>query len=144
MMKENKAIHFVGNIEPREVPTGAADVVVCDGFTGNVILKLTEGLAKFFTGELKTMMYKNLGTKLAALTLKGGVREFKAKLDADEYGGAPLLGISRVVIKAHGSSNAKAIKNAIRQAKTCCENGMIEAIEKNMHNAQEQAAESET
>lgn len=144
MMKENKSIHFIGNIEPREVPTGAADVVVCDGFTGNVILKLTEGLAKFFTGELKKMMFKNLGTKLAALTLKSGVREFKAKLDADEYGGAPLLGISKVVIKAHGSSNAKAIKNAIRQAKTCCENGMIEAIEKNMHNAQEKAAESET
>ena len=64
--------------------------------------------------------------------MKNGVREFKAKLDADEHGGAPLLGISRVVIKAHGSSNAKAIKNAVRQAKLCCENGMVEAIRENI------------
>ncbi|MEG1932257.1 MAG: phosphate acyltransferase PlsX, partial [Pygmaiobacter sp.] len=132
LMRQNKTLNFVGNVEPREIPTGAVDVVVCDGFTGNVILKLTEGLARFFTGELKTMFFKNTGTKLAALALKGGVQEFKTKLDADEYGGAPLLGISKVVIKAHGSSNAKAIKNAIRQAKTCCENGMLEAIEQNM------------
>ncbi len=122
----------MGNVEPRDVPTGAVDVVVCDGFTGNVILKLTEGLAKFFTGELKAMFKQNAGTMFAALLMKNGVREFKAKLDADEHGGAPLLGISRVVIKAHGSSNAKAIKNAVRQAKLCCENGMVEAIRENI------------
>jgi len=128
LMKHNPSICFAGNIEPREVPKGLVDVVVCDGFTGNVILKLTEGLAKFFSGELKKMFKKNVLTMLAALPLKGGFAAFKAKLDADEYGGAPLLGISRVVIKAHGSSKAKAIKNACRQAKTCCENGMVEAI----------------
>ncbi len=132
LMKQNPAIRFAGNVEPRDVPTGAVDVVVCDGFTGNVILKLTEGLAKFFTGELKAMFKKNAGTMFAALLMKNGVREFKAKLDADEHGGAPLLGISRVVIKAHGSSNAKAIKNAVRQAKLCCENGMVEAIRENI------------
>lgn len=143
MMKNNPAIHFVGNIEPRDVPNGAVDVVVCDGFTGNVILKLTEGLAKFFNGELKKIFLKNTGTKLAALTLKSGVSEFKKKLDADEYGGAPLLGISKIVIKAHGSSNAKAIKNAIRQAKVCYDNGMIETIAANMA-AAKQAAGDET
>ena len=133
LLKANPAIRFVGNIEPRDVPTGEADVVVCDGFTGNVILKLTEGLAKFFTGELKKIFKRNAATMFAALMVKGGVQEFKAKLDADEYGGAPLLGISRVVIKAHGSSGAKAIKNAVRQAVTCCENGMVDAIRDNSH-----------
>ncbi len=133
LLKEDPAIHFVGNVEPRDVPVGEADVVVCDGFTGNVILKLTEGLAKFFTGELKKIFKRNAGTMLAALMVKGGVQEFKAKLDADEYGGAPLLGISKVVIKAHGSSGAKAIKNAVRQAVTCCENGMVDAIRENIH-----------
>ena len=133
LLKANPAIRFVGNIEPRDVPTGEADVVVCDGFTGNVILKLTEGLAKFFNGELKKIFKRNAATMFAALMVKGGVQEFKAKLDADEYGGAPLLGISRVVIKAHGSSGAKAIKNAVRQAVTCCENGMVDAIRDNIH-----------
>ncbi|HIV87919.1 MAG TPA: phosphate acyltransferase PlsX [Candidatus Pygmaiobacter gallistercoris] len=132
LMKENGAIRFIGNVEPRDVPTGEADVVVCDGFTGNVILKLTEGLAKFFTGELKKIFKRNAATMLAALMVKSGVQEFKAKLDADEYGGAPLLGISKVVIKAHGSSGAKAIKNAVRQAVTCCENGMVDTIRENI------------
>lgn len=132
LLKKNSAINFVGNIEPRDVPFGKADVVVCDGFTGNVIIKLTEGLAKFFTGELKGMLMATPATKIAALTLKNGVSAFKKKLDADEYGGAPLLGISKIVIKAHGSSNAKAIKNAIRQAKLCADNNMIETIAANM------------
>lgn len=132
LLRQNPSIHFVGNIEPRDIPTGGVDVVVCDGFTGNVILKLTEGLAKFFSAELKQMFYHSFATKLAALTLKSGVSAFKKKLDADEYGGAPLLGISQVVIKAHGSSNAKAIKNAVRQAKACVENGMIDTIAANM------------
>ncbi len=132
LMKQNPSIRFAGNIEPRDIPRGEVDVVVCDGFTGNVILKLTEGWAKFFSGELKALFKKNVGTMLAALLVKGGVKNFKAKLDADEYGGAPLLGVNGVVIKAHGSSNAKAIKNAVRQAKACCENGMVEAIRENI------------
>jgi len=142
LMKQNPSIHFVGNIEPRDIPKGEADVVVCDGFTGNVILKLTEGLAKFFNGELKAMFKKNAATMLAALVMKGGFASFKAKLDADEYGGAPLLGISKIVIKAHGSSGAKAIKNACRQAKTCCENGMVEAIRSELANAMTAAYDS--
>ena len=124
LLKNNKAIHFVGNIEPRDIPAGNADVVVADGFTGNVVLKLTEGLAKFFSAKLKAMFKKNAGTMLGYLLLKGGVAEFKKSMDADEYGGAPLLGTRRPVIKAHGSSNARAIRNAIRQAKLCVESDL--------------------
>lgn len=124
LLKNNKAIHFVGNIEPRDIPAGHADVVVADGFTGNVVLKLTEGLAKYFGAKLKEMFKKSLGTKVGYLLLKGGVADFKKSMDADEYGGAPLLGTRRPVIKAHGSSNARAIQNAIRQAKLCVENDL--------------------
>ena len=124
LLKNNKAIHFVGNIEPRDIPAGAADVVVADGFTGNVVLKLTEGLAKYFGSKLKEMFKKSLGTKVGYLLLKGGVADFKKSMDADEYGGAPLLGTRRPVIKAHGSSNARAIRNAIRQAKLCVESDL--------------------
>ena len=124
LLKNNKAIHFVGNIEPRDIPAGHADVVVADGFTGNVVLKLTEGLAKYFGAKLKEMFKKSLGTKLGYLLLKDGVADFKKSMDADEYGGAPLLGTRRPVIKAHGSSNARAIQNAIRQARLCVENDL--------------------
>ena len=124
LLKNNKAIHFVGNIEPRDIPAGQADVVVADGFTGNVVLKLTEGLAKYFGSKLKEMFKKSLGTKLGYLLLKDGVADFKKSMDADEYGGAPLLGTRRPVIKAHGSSNARAIQNAIRQAKLCVESDL--------------------
>lgn len=141
LLKANPFISFAGNIEPRDVPTGAADVVVCDGFTGNVILKLTEGLAKTLMGQLKPVFKKNLLTKLAFLAVKGGMKDFKKKMDADEYGGAPLLGAARPVIKAHGSSNAKAFKNAIRQAKTCVEMGVVETMRENL--AAMQAAENE-
>lgn len=134
LLKHNKAIHFVGNIEPRDIPAGAADVVVADGFTGNVVLKLTEGLAKYFGAKLKEMFKKSLGTKLGYLLLKGGVADFKKGMDADEYGGAPLLGTRRPVIKAHGSSNARAIKNAIRQAKLCVENDLCGVMAESLAN----------
>ena len=116
LLKNNKAIHFVGNIEPRDIPAGHADVVVADGFTGNVILKLTEGLAKFFGAKLKGLFKSGVKGALAYLLLKGGVADFKKGMDADEYGGAPFLGAAKPVIKAHGSSNARAIHQAIRQA----------------------------
>ena len=124
LLKANSRINFVGNIEPRDIPAGKADVVVADGFTGNAVLKLTEGLAKFFSGKIKAMFKKNLGTKIGYLLLKGGVAEFKKSMDADEYGGAPFLGAAKPVIKAHGSSNARAVKNAIRQARLCVENDL--------------------
>ena len=128
LLKKNPGIRFVGNIEPRDVPAGNADVVVCDGFTGNVILKLTEGVAKMLVGELKGVFMGSLKTKLAYLMVKDGMRGFKKKLDADEHGGALMMGVSRPVIKAHGSSNAKAFYNAIRQAKLCVERGAVDSM----------------
>ena len=126
LLRENRAVNFTGNIEPRDVPAGAVDVVVCDGFTGNVILKLTEGLAKTLVGQLKGVFLKCLGTKLAYLLVKDGMKEFKKKMDADEHGGALMLGVAKPVIKAHGSSKARAFQNAIRQAKQCVESGVVE------------------
>ena len=140
LLKHNKAIHFVGNIEPRDIPAGHADVVVADGFTGNVVLKLTEGLAKYFGSKLKEMFKKSLGTKVGYLLLKGGVADFKKSMDADEYGGAPLLGTRRPVIKAHGSSNARAIQNAIRQARLCVENDLCGVMAESLANLADEAA----
>lgn len=140
LLKNNKAIHFVGNIEPRDIPAGHADVVVADGFTGNVVLKLTEGLAKYFGSKLKEMFKKSLGTKVGYLLLKGGVADFKKSMDADEYGGAPLLGTRRPVIKAHGSSNARAIQNAIRQARLCVENDLCGVMAESLANLADEAA----
>ena len=140
LLKNNKAIHFVGNIEPRDIPAGHADVVVADGFTGNVVLKLTEGLAKYFGSKLKEMFKKSLCTKLGYLLLKGGVADFKKSMDADEYGGAPLLGTRRPVIKAHGSSNARAIQNAIRQARLCVENDLCGVMAESLANLADEAA----
>ena len=123
-------VNFVGNVEARELMLGACDVAVCDGFTGNVILKHTEGLAKFFTNALKDIFYTNTMTKLAALCVKKQLGEFKKKLDYREQGGVPILGVRAPVIKAHGSSDARALKNAIRQAKICLEQDVIGEIER--------------
>lgn len=128
LLKANPGIQFVGNIEPREVPAGNADVVVCDGFTGNVILKLTEGMAKSLLGMIKEVFLASFSTKLAYLLVKKGMAGLKNKMDSEEYGGAPLLGTAKPVIKAHGSSKARGIKNAIRQAKICVESGMTETM----------------
>lgn len=109
-------LNFIGNVEPRDIPLTKADVVITDGFTGNVVLKLTEGFGGFITGMLKQIFLSGvLGRLAAALTMKQ-IKRMKQMLDYKEYGGAPLLGASKPVIKAHGSSNAYAIKNAIRQA----------------------------
>lgn len=124
LLKTTPGINFVGNIEPRDVPNGDVDVVVCDGFTGNVILKLTEGVAKMLLGMLKEMFMAGVASKLAYLLLRSGVADLKKKMDSEEYGGAPFLGARQPVIKAHGSSKAKAIKNAIRQAKICVDNDL--------------------
>lgn len=125
-------VNFIGNVEARELPLGGCDVAVADGFVGNIILKLTEGMGKLMSMELKNILLRNTATKLAAGVLRGGVEEFRAKMDYTEYGGAPLLGIAKPVIKAHGSSNAKALKNAIRQAKLVCDNQMISVIEESL------------
>ena len=122
-------LHFIGNVEARELPLGGCDVAVADGFTGNVILKLTEGMGKMMMNELKGMLLSGTRNKIAAGMLKSELTGFKKKFDYTEYGGAPLMGIARPVIKAHGSSNANAFKNAVRQAKMVCEQHVIDEIE---------------
>lgn len=128
LMKQNTNINFAGNVEPKDIPTGDVDVVVCDGFVGNVVLKLTEGVAKMLSKEIKKVFLKGLGSKLAYLMVKGGMKDFRAKLDADEHGGALMMGVEKPVIKAHGSSGAKAFKNAIRQAKNIVDGGVVDAL----------------
>lgn len=120
--------NFIGNVEVRDVPAGACDVAVADGWTGNIVLKTIEGLGKGFGKMLKGMLMKNIFTKISALFLKDGIKGFKAKMDSTTRGGAPLLGIAKPVIKAHGNSNPVAFKNAIKQAKIFVEtdiNGTI-------------------
>lgn len=107
-------IHFTGNIEPRNIPFGDADVIVCDGFVGNTILKLSEGLAKTLVDIIKEEITKG-AYKLAAAMLVKPFKSVKKRFDADEVGGAPFIGLKSLVVKAHGSSNATAMKNAVRQ-----------------------------
>ncbi|MCT4565040.1 MAG: phosphate acyltransferase PlsX [Maledivibacter sp.] len=132
---KNSNLNFYGNLEAREVPDGVVDVIVCDGFVGNVILKLTEGVAMNLTSMLKETFTKNTISKIGAMILKGGLKEFKSKLDYTEYGGAPLLGVKKPVIKAHGSSNDKAIKNAIKYGEIFSSKGVIEKIEEEIKGA---------
>lgn len=134
---QKSALNFMGNIEAREIPLGGADVVVADGFTGNVILKLTEGLAKFVMGGLKEMFLGSVKGKIAASLLMKDMKQFKKKMDYKEYGGAPLLGAAKPVIKAHGSSDAYAYKNAIRQAKAFVEKDVIGTIEQAIQKSKE-------
>lgn len=126
-------IHFVGNVEGREALSGACDVLVCDGFTGNVMLKTIEGAASFLMRELKDVMYADLKSKLAALVLKPGMMKLKKLLDYKEVGGAPMLGISKTVVKAHGSSDGQAICNAVGQAMAFVSSGFIPMVEENIH-----------
>ena len=121
-------INFVGNIESRYIPLGECDVAVTDGFTGNVALKLYEGMGKFLSNEIKDIFGGGIFSKLAALLVLKKIKSFKKRLDYKEYGGAVLAGASKPVIKAHGSSDAKAFYNAIRQAKECVEFGVVDDI----------------
>lgn len=121
-------VNFYGNLEAREIPFGACEVVVSDGFTGNVLLKLYEGMGSYFSHTLKDMLMTSFGGKIAALMIMKKIKTFKKKMDYTEVGGAVLLGISKPVIKAHGSSNGTAFYNAIRQAKNCVEGKVIEEI----------------
>jgi len=125
---KQSSLAFTGNVEAREIPEGNVDVLVCDGFVGNIILKFMEGLAFTLFDMLKEEFTRDLKSKLAAMILKPGLKEFKKKMDYTEYGGAPLLGINGGVIKAHGSSNALAFKNAIRQARDFVKGNVVETI----------------
>ena len=123
---QNSPINFTGNVEARAIPAGEVDVAVADGFTGNIVLKLTEGLGSMFSKKIKGM-FTGAG-KLAALMLMSKIKDFKKSMDYTEYGGAPLLGTALPVIKAHGSSNGYAFKNAIRQARDFVAGGVNDAI----------------
>lgn len=125
-------LNFVGNVEARDVPTGKVDVVVCDGFSGNILLKSIEGTAIFMAHQLKALFGKSLATKLGYLLCKDGVADFKKLMDSREVGGSMFLGVTKPVVKAHGSSDAYAMKNAIRQAKICVDSGVCEAIAENI------------
>ncbi|QSX08730.1 phosphate acyltransferase PlsX [Alkalibacter rhizosphaerae] len=125
---ETSGLHFIGNVESRDLVTSEADILVCDGFTGNIILKLTEGLSGYIMGALKTAMTENLRSTMGAMLLKPALKKFKTKFDYKEYGGAPLLGIKSGIIKAHGSSDAKAFYNAIRQGIVFQEKKVLEKI----------------
>jgi len=129
---EEGRINFTGNIEAREAVAGGVDVIVSDGYSGNIFLKTLEGTGLFMARELKKMFKKSLITKIAALLVKGGLADFKKLMDSSEVGGTALIGISKPVIKAHGSSNDYAMKNAIRQAISFAESGIIEDITENI------------
>ena len=125
-------IHFVGNLEAGDAMLGGADVLVADGFTGNIMLKSLEGTAKFLLKELKKMFLSSTKTKIAAGLVKGDLAEMKKLLDPGEVGGTPFLGISKPVIKAHGSSDARAIRNAILRAREYAASGFIADIQENV------------
>lgn len=124
---QHAPIHFAGNVEARELPEGNHDVVVCDGFSGNITLKLYEGMGALFRDNLKKW-FSGVKGKLSAILLYNDIKEFQRLMDYKEEGGAILLGIAYPVIKAHGSSDAKAFFNAIRQAKKCVDGNMIAEI----------------
>lgn len=132
LLKDASNINFFGNVEARDIPAGIVDIVVCDGFTGNIILKLTEGLASNLFGIMKEEFTKNFISKMGALLLKPSLRGLKDSMDYAEHGGAPLLGINGGIIKAHGSSDARAIKNAIRQGKSFIDQAVLENIKDNI------------
>ena len=113
---EQGLLNFMGNVEARDVFTAGVDVLVADGFSGNILLKSIEGTASYMAGMIKTMFKKNLLTKVAALLCKDGIAAFKKRMDYREVGGTMLLGITKPVVKAHGSSDARAIRSAVKQA----------------------------
>ena len=118
LLKETKGINFTGSIEAREIPHGQADVIVCEAFTGNVILKLTEGLASTLVGKIKEGMMSTLRSKIGALLVKPALKATLKEFDASEYGGAPLLGLNGLVVKTHGSAKAKEVSNTLIQCVT--------------------------
>ncbi len=128
----NGRIHFIGNVEAKGIFSGDVDVLVTDGFSGNILLKAVEGTAGYAMGCLKRVFLKNLKTKLAAVMIKSGLREIKHSMDPNEVGGTAMLGISAPVFKAHGSSDARAICNAVRQAITFVDTGVIGEIQNNI------------
>lgn len=131
LLSNDENINFLGNIEARDIPRGEADILVCDGFVGNVVLKFMEGFAKWILSMLKIEFYKNLKTKLAALLLKKGVYNIKGKFDYATKGGAPFLGVDGLVVKTHGSSKAEEIYGTVLQTEGFIKNQLVEKIKMN-------------
>lgn len=128
LLKECEDINFIGSIEAREIPHGEADVIVCEAFVGNVILKLFEGVGSVLIGEIKKGLMSTLRSKIGALLIKPALKETVKAFDASEYGGAPLLGLNGLVVKTHGSSTAKEVSNSIIQCVTFKEQNINEKI----------------
>lgn len=129
-LKENGELNFVGNVEANKLVKGACDVIVTDGFTGNILLKTVEGMGKMMLGLLKDLFTKSFVTKISYLLVKKHLGQVKKDFDPAEHGGAPILGIAKPVIKAHGSSKAKAFRSAIRQAVAYVDSGVMADIER--------------
>jgi glycerol-3-phosphate acyltransferase PlsX len=126
---QHSPLNFVGNVEGKEIMNGEVEVVVSDGFTGNVAIKMGEGMAEFMFRELKKAVSERLRYRLGALLMLDALRGMRRRLDYAEYGGVPLLGVNGVVVICHGRSHAQAIKNAIRTAKEAAASGMLEAMQ---------------
>ncbi len=136
-MLKNAPLNFIGNIEGRDVMEGNADVMTCDGFVGNVVLKTVEGMGHVVSDKVKAIFTRNIFTKLGALFVMRGLNSFRHSMDYREYGGAPLLGTRSPVIKGHGSSDSKAVFSAILQAKKFVETNVISEIEKNINSMED-------
>jgi glycerol-3-phosphate acyltransferase PlsX len=136
LLRQLSGINFVGNVEGRDVFSGLVDVIVTDGFTGNVMLKLSEGLTEAMLSMLKRELMATAVTKAGAMLAKPAFRSIKKRLDYTEYGGAPLLGVSRIVVIGHGRSNARAIRNAIRSVKEFSEKRTADLIKEGIEGPQ--------
>ena len=137
LLKECKDIHFTGSIEAREIPHGGADVIVCEAFVGNVILKLYEGVGATLIGKVKSGMMGSLRSKIGALLVKPALKETLKSFDASQYGGAPLLGLNGLVVKTHGNSKAVEVKNSILQCVTFKEQGINDKIRESLKSKNE-------
>ena len=141
LLASDETINFIGNCEGKTVTFGCCDVLVCDGFTGNITLKLIEGMAKFMSKTLKDLFHASaVATVAGAMTLKH-TKRLKKRLDPSEYGGAPFLGLAKPVVKAHGSSDAYSFRSAIKQVLLYCKNGTIEKIAENIAKKTEDSSE---
>lgn len=130
LLQNMKNINFIGNVEGKDIPFDACDVVVCDGFTGNIVLKTSEGLSRFIMSRILGMFREDIIGNISGLLVKKKAKKLKKHFDPKEYGGAPFLGLAKPVIKAHGNSDARAMKNAIKQAVAYAETGVVAEIER--------------
>lgn len=143
LLKECSDINFIGSVEARDIPQGAADVIVCDGFTGNVVLKMFEGVGLTLVKQLKKGLMSSLRTKIGALLIKPALKDMLKNFDASQHGGAPILGLYGLVVKTHGNATHLEIRNAIIQCVTFKEQNISEKIQECLK-AEEQAKENET